>query len=789
MLKALYPSIIGSFILFVAVLATAPVDGESASNSAVTPLNAQVGYTGSVSCRECHEKFYKLWASSNHGLAMQPYTEEFAKKNLAPQERKTQIGEFTYQAKIGLDQGYVLEKGTEGEKKYPITEVLGGKNVYYFLTPMERGRLQTLPVAFDVHQKEWFDTAASGLRHVADEPFHWRESVYTFNTACFSCHVSQFRLNYDLKTDTYQTTWKEPGINCETCHGPAAEHIRVCREAPEGTIPKDLKITRGGRDFTHEQNNANCSTCHAKMVPITDSFIPGDKFFDHCDLITLEASDYYPDGRDLGENYTYTTWLLSPCVKSGELDCLHCHTSSGRFRQIKTPNRACLPCHEERVANAPKHTRHAEGSDGNLCISCHMPMSEFARMRRSDHSMLPPTPAATLAFKSPNACNLCHTDKDAVWADRQVRKWRERDYQAPLLYRAKLVDAARKNDWTNLAEMLKYITNPERDEIYATSLIRLLDFCPDNQKWPAIQQAIKDKSPLVRGAATSALATHLTPDTCEALLTCLEDNYRLVRIRAASSLASYPRELLSTADQQRLEKATQELLNSFLSRPDNWTSHYNLGNYYSERKEFSKAIEAFDTASRLQPGSVPPLINISIIHARLGRNDLAESALRRALKIAPDNAEANFNLGLLLAEQGKLPEAEAALRTALKYDPQFPEAAYNLGVLLSRDRLPEALHWFRKAHELRPRVPKYSFSLAFYLRQQGNEKEAIEVLNQQVQQKATSADIYFLLGELYEKTDRPEAAMEVYQKALADKGLPNGIRHHFETRILALTNK
>jgi hypothetical protein len=110
MLKALYPSILGSFILFVAVLATAPVDGESASNSAVTPLNAQVGYTGSVSCRECHEKFYKLWASSNHGLAMQPYTEEFAKKNLAPQERKTQIGEFTYQAKIGLDQGFVPGK-------------------------------------------------------------------------------------------------------------------------------------------------------------------------------------------------------------------------------------------------------------------------------------------------------------------------------------------------------------------------------------------------------------------------------------------------------------------------------------------------------------------------------------------------------------------------------------------------------------------------------------------------------------------------------------------------------
>ncbi|MCK5011784.1 MAG: hypothetical protein KAS98_14915, partial [Deltaproteobacteria bacterium] len=32
------------------------------------------GITGSTSCRSCHEKFYQLWSTSYHGLAMQPYT-------------------------------------------------------------------------------------------------------------------------------------------------------------------------------------------------------------------------------------------------------------------------------------------------------------------------------------------------------------------------------------------------------------------------------------------------------------------------------------------------------------------------------------------------------------------------------------------------------------------------------------------------------------------------------------------------------------------------------------------
>ncbi len=93
----------------------------------------------------------------------------------------------------------------------------------------------------------------------------------------------------------------------------------------------------------------------------------------------------------------------APASSPGKLDCIHCHTSSGRYR-FKDPakaNDACLPCHAERVANAPAHTHHEAGTAGNECISCHMPMTEFARMRRSDHSMRPPTPATTLALQLP----------------------------------------------------------------------------------------------------------------------------------------------------------------------------------------------------------------------------------------------------------------------------------------------------------------------------------------------------------------------------------------------------
>jgi hypothetical protein len=303
--------------------------------------------------------------------------------------------------------------------------VLGGKNVCYFLTPLDRGLLQVLPVAYDMNRKEWFSTSGSAVRHFAgvdDEELDWTDRAYTFNTSCFSCHVSQLATNYEPATDSYRTVWAEPGVSCETCHGPAGEHVKAFEGLAPGVTPRDWKIV-SVKTLSREQRSDLCASCHAKASPLWTAFRPGDRFFDHFDLTTLESPDYHPDGRDLGENYTFTSWRQSPCVKSGRIDCVHCHTSSGRYRFKDRPNDACLPCHEERVKDAAAHTRHPGDGPGTRCTDCHMPMTEFARMRRSDHSMRPPAPAATRGLGSPNACNVCHANRDAAWAEKTIRAW------------------------------------------------------------------------------------------------------------------------------------------------------------------------------------------------------------------------------------------------------------------------------------------------------------------------------------------------------------------------------
>ncbi len=325
------PRSLPSSILALALLATGGCERSLSKEGANKPGTSATA--GSSQCRTCHPAFYKKWATSHHGLAMQPFTARFA-ATLAPQDAPVAIEGVSYKFVLAGENGFVEESGPNGVRRLAIQHALGGKNTYYFLTPLERGRLQVLPIAYDVGKKSWYDMAASGVRmHVdrpAERPLAWTDPAFTFNTSCYSCHVSQLRTNYDLKSDTYHSVWSEPGINCETCHGSGDAHIALYKKDLNAKHA-DMQILRVTQ-FTVQQRSEMCAGCHAKMSPVSSSYQVTQRFFDHYDLVTLEDADYYPDGRDLGENYTYTSWLMSRCLRGGKLDCVYCHTSSGRYR-------------------------------------------------------------------------------------------------------------------------------------------------------------------------------------------------------------------------------------------------------------------------------------------------------------------------------------------------------------------------------------------------------------------------------------------------------------------------
>jgi len=108
---------------------------------------------------------------------MQPVNETFVRQQLTPQTNTVEVGRSRF--RMDLKARALIEEGPEETRSYPIMHALGGKNIYYLLTSLERGRLQALPLAYDVVKREWFDAGGSMVRHFTDgtddAPLQWRD--------------------------------------------------------------------------------------------------------------------------------------------------------------------------------------------------------------------------------------------------------------------------------------------------------------------------------------------------------------------------------------------------------------------------------------------------------------------------------------------------------------------------------------------------------------------------------------------------------------------------------------
>ncbi|MFW5822581.1 MAG: ammonia-forming cytochrome c nitrite reductase subunit c552 [Tangfeifania sp.] len=754
-------------------------------------------YSGSESCIECHERFYELWKPSWHGKAMQPVNADFVKEYQLPASRELNIEGKIYQVVYEDSAMVMLEKENDQLlNKFAMEWSLGGRNVFTFLTPMDKGKLQTIPLAFDVNRQEWFDYPQSAIRHFVDagredEALPWRDRMFAFNTACYNCHVSQVSSNYDLETDSYHTTFKEPGINCETCHGPSAEHVRVFQEAEEkGEEPEDWKILVTST-FTPEEHNSSCAVCHAKGSPITENYVPPEPYFDHYNLATLEDSDFYPDGRDLGENYTMTGWHMNPCIQESDLNCVTCHTSSGRNRFADNPNAACTSCHEDRQGGGlVAHTLHQPDSEGSKCVNCHAPSREFVgHFIRSDHSFRPPMPEATIQFGSPNACNQCHDDESPEWANEIVKARPNGDYQEETLYWAQLIKEAREGNWNRLDEMLKIVEENKYNEVVVTSFIRMLANAPHERKWDNVIDALNNnKSPLVRAAAATTLDGNLSEKSEKALVKAASDEFRLVRVSAAASLARFEESRFAENEKQVVENATKEYMKSMVARPDDWSSHYNLGIYHQNQGNAQKALDSYETAARIYPEALMPLINSSVLYSYMGNAAKAEENLKKAVEIEPNNEAANLNLGLLLAEQGKMQEAEEALKAALEANPRQEVAAYNLSVIVSQRSVDEAVKYAKIAAEARPEEPKYAYTLAYYQLENNQKNEAEKTLEKLIADHPLYLNAVSFLADIYMKDGRTNQAIQLYKQTLKQEGLPQAEKQALQQAVNTLQN-
>ena len=648
-------------------------------------------------CGQCHVQIVKQWRSSHHALANR-LVDASADATAFEPARTFSVGSFRTRVEA-VDGHPRIEQGKEGADPdgHMPEAVLGIDPLVQYLVPFPGGRLQVVDMAHDPRSNEWFNVFGDEDRQSHEWGF-WKNRGNNWNSQCAFCHMTGFRKNYDIKTDSYASTWDAMGISCAQCHGPMTGHLA----APDEPVEAEKKTPRQIMD--------NCASCHSRRTELTGNFQPGDIFDDHFALLFAHRpDDYYPDGQVLEENFTYGSFMMSRMAHKG-ITCLDCHNPHSADLTIPVQNNLlCLSCHQapgqrEAILIDPDvHGHHAQGSRGSACIECHMPITVYMqRDPRRDHSFSSPDPRMTKEFGIPNACNRCHADESVDWAIDWSEKW----YGTNLVdgiarRRTRAVARAQAGDGKAVDDVLSLIDTEEITYRRATLITLLQPWAGRDKVASVLEQALRDPNPWIRTAAVNALAPIASRQA--SILPLRKDNARAVRIAAGQAT-------LSSGNQgSRAYREVLAYLNGIADQPAGAVGQAELAMADDRDADAETWIQK---AVDWDPSANPYYVQGRVQHA-LGKLNEAEASMTEAARLDPENADYTYALALLYAESGKQKEAHEALVKTIQLDPSFGRAWYNLGLAYAQEeRLDQAIAALHNAEKRMPESPDAAYARA-----------------------------------------------------------------------------
>jgi tetratricopeptide (TPR) repeat protein len=650
-------------------------------------INLHAIYAGSESCRKCHTAAFEKWQHSNHGLAERPIQSDKDFHSFTPRQTLTH-GRDTTEAFVDADGlAKLLTQGLDKKRHaYPVVRVIGNNPLRQFLIPAPGGRMQACDVALDPAHHQWFDVYGNEDPRAPGDWGHWTGQGMNWNAMCAACHNTRLRKNYEPQTNSYHTSMAEMSVGCEACHGPMKDHVEW-QEKPPHSHTKDPTL----RPFNRDQVMETCAACHARRAELTGDLIPGESFYDHFSLTVSDETDtYHPDGQVNDENYEFTSFISSRMHHAG-VRCADCHDPHDN-QPIATGNQLCMNCHAGGRGDFPStpvidpaaHSHHGPDSTGNQCISCHMPVTTYMqRHPRHDHSFSIPDPKLTKELGVPNACNRCHSDKDADWAITANQRFFGGKPDRPSRTRALLIASARRGDPSARDGLLRLLAGEDPPAWKATASHLLAPWIRD----PAVSQALilqtSHESPLVREAAVRTLGEIVrNPDSPlpEKLQSLLEDPSRSVRIAAAWALCE-------TLDLN--SRAGKELVQMLDLNADQPAGRMQLAQFASRRGDTAAAIRQMRQAINWDPNSPPFHHDLAILLSTTGDNEGAVNSLQQAIHLDPQNADYHYKLALALNELGSTAASTTELEKTVQLDPRESRAWYNLGLARSRANQPQ----------------------------------------------------------------------------------------------------
>jgi Tfp pilus assembly protein PilF len=696
-------------------------------------------FAGSRECMECHQKEFEAWSDSHHDRAM----DEAGDSTVLGDFNDATFEIFGVGSRFYRKNGkfFVHTQGPGGEMgDFEVTHTFGWYPLQQYLVPFPGGRLQCLPIAWDDRKKQWYHL-------YPDEPLdpqdwlYWTNAGQNWNGMCAECHSTNLKKNYDIDSDSYQTTWSDIDVGCEACHGPGSRHIDWA-EMPDMARPQvknyELAVETsnlGSRDLVEL-----CAPCHSRRAILGDYTHAEPDLLDIMLPSLLTEELYFADGQILDEVYVYGSFTQSKMYHR-DVRCNDCHDVHS-VKTIREGNELCLQCHRAEEYDVKAHHFHKEKGDrgdpvrardgsvlfevgtGADCVQCHMPGRDYMGIDyRPDHSFRIPRPDLSISMGVPNACNRCHIDKSAGWSDEYITQWYGPGRKSHF---GEILEAGRKLQPDARENLIRLAADPLYPVNVRATAIHLLQNFPSGEDIDQLYSAaLMDDEAMIRRSVLEFLPLSNPDRIIDYFGSMLYDPVKAVRIQAAAVLAGEPARQLESAEFKVYEQVLEEYVAAMEYSGDFTFGRFNLGNLYTALNQPERAIDNYRAAIKIDELSYPAKVNLAMLYDRLDQKDKAERLLRQVVTAHPEIYEVSYSLGLLLAELQKYDEAIIYLEKAAANLTARPRVYYNYGQLLQYlNRGAEAEKELLRAYELAPENPDFMFALADFYYKNGRLSEA-----------------------------------------------------------------
>lgn len=663
-------ALIASTLLLVSACSKQPENPTDAATAAA--------FVGSQQCRTCHTAEYSDWQGSHHQLAMQVASPDTVLGDFSD----ASLPYFDTTARFSTRAGkhFITAQNARGvDEEFEVTHTFGVYPLQQYLVEAQGGRKQALQFIWDSRDEgdggqRWYHLYPDEFIGAGD-PLHWTGRYFNWNAMCAECHSTDLQLNYDVASDSFDTSYSEISVGCESCHGPGAGHIA---QASANTFDADVGlpiafderrgmhwamnpstgIAQRSQPNTAQQEVESCGRCHARRGGITPEYEYGTTLSDTHMLSLLDEGLYHADGRIQDEVYVYGSFVQSKMYAAG-VTCSDCHNPhSGQLRAGPDPNVSCAQCHLPAKFASAEHNQKQVGD----CVACHMPATTYMGVDdRRDHS-----------FRLPDTA-IDPTHYGAAIAAGRLQLTNDR-----------LENNGLQNNISANELLLDGIANVDYPAIARATMLSLLEPITDPAGQALLIAQLDNAEPLIRIGALRALQRQPSELPVTAGSHLLRDPVRAVRIEAASTYAGLT-DLLPIEDSRAFNSAATEYSEALRSTAAMPLNALSLAEFEQRLNNSTASKEMYEHAIRIGPEYAAIQMAYGLHQVRAGRPDNALPHLKRANELASDDPRIAYTYGVALNSLGHPDAALTVLREARGRFPDNVDIAWALATML-RDR-------------------------------------------------------------------------------------------------------